>query len=102
MATLSDDDIRTALDALPGWEYEGGALRKQYELASYRDAIALINQIADDAEASDHHPDLDSRYDKVVVSLRTHSEGGVTAKDVEAASRIDAIAQGTKEPDDAA
>ena len=99
MDILSDDDIRTALDALPGWEHDGQAITKTYELSTYREAIGLIDQIADEAEQADHHPDIDSRYDKVKVSLSTHSAGGVTRKDIELASRIDALAQGTKEPE---
>ena len=102
METLNDDDIRAALEALPGWEYDGQSLRKEYQLTTYREAIGLIQVIADAAEEADHHPDLTNRFDKVEVSLRTHSANGVTRKDVELASKIDALAQGTLEPDDSA
>lgn len=92
MATLSEDDIRTALDDLPGWELADGAISKQYRLDGFRGAVAFVVRLSYEAEAADHHPDLDIRYDKVRVTLSTHSEGGVTAKDVDLARAVEGLA----------
>ena len=92
MATLSDDEIRTALDGLPGWELAGGQITKQYRLGGFPAAVAFVVRLSYEAEAADHHPDLDIRYDKVRVSLSTHSEGGITVKDLLLASAIEALA----------
>ena len=94
MGTLSEDEIRDALAGLPGWEQAGDAITKQYDLGSFRDAVAFVVRLSYEAEAADHHPDLDVRYDKVTVSLSTHSEGGVTAKDVDLARAVQSLAPG--------
>ena len=92
MAVFSDDEVRARLGDLPGWEAGQGEIRKQFELADFRAAVAFVVRIAFEAEAADHHPDLDIRYRRVTVALSTHSEGGVTAKDVDLATAIEALA----------
>ena len=94
MATLTDDEIRTALDDLPGWSLDGKAIVKEYKLPSFRAAIAFIDRIADRAEAADHHPELTNVYDKVRVALSTHSAGGVTDKDLALARDVEASVPG--------
>ena len=92
MATLSDDEIRTALEALPGWERVEDTITRQYRLDGFAGAIAFVVRLSYAAEAANHHPDLDIRYDKVRVTLSTHSEGGVTAKDLDLATAIERFA----------
>ena len=92
MATLSPDEIRTALDALPGWDLVEAAITRQYRLDGFAAAIAFVVRLSYAAEAANHHPDLDIRYDKVRVTLSTHSEGGVTAKDLDLATAIERFA----------
>ena len=92
MARLSDDEVRSALADLPGWEPVDGAITKQYRLGGFPEAVSFVVRLSYDAEAADHHPDLDIRYDKVRVTLSTHSEGGVTSKDVALATVIEALA----------
>ncbi len=92
MPTLSDDEIRTALDGLPGWERAEAAITRQYRLDGFAGAIAFVVRLSYAAEAANHHPDLDIRYDKVRITLSTHSEGGVTEKDVDLAEGIEALA----------
>ena len=92
MATLSDDEIDTALAGLSGWELVDGQITRQYRLAGFPEAIAFVVRLSYEAEAADHHPDLDIRYNTVRVTLSTHSEGGVTAKDLDLARAIDELA----------
>ncbi len=94
MATLSDQEIVAALADLPGWRLEGGQIAKQYRLDGFPGAVAFVVRISYEAEAADHHPDIDIRYNKVTVALSTHSEGGVTAKDVDLARTIEGLAPG--------
>lgn len=96
MARLDDDALREAMHDLPGWEPVGDAIRKGFRFRGFRGAIAFVNRVADLANAARHHPDLEVHYDRVVVSLSTHDEGGVTDRDVALARRID----GAVEPDD--
>jgi 4a-hydroxytetrahydrobiopterin dehydratase len=92
MATLSDDEIEAALADLPGWEDGDGEISREYRLDSFAGAIAFVVRLSYAAEAANHHPDLDVRYSKVRVTLSTHSEGGVTAKDVDLARTIEGFA----------
>jgi 4a-hydroxytetrahydrobiopterin dehydratase len=94
MATLPEDDIRAALSDLPGWELAGGQITAEYRLDGFAGAIAFVVRLSYAAEAANHHPDLDIRYDRVRVTLSTHSEGGVTAKDLDLARAIEAVVPG--------
>jgi len=92
VATLSADQVRARLGDLPGWEGDEGQIRKRFELADFRAAVAFVVRVAFEAEGADHHPDIDIRYRRVTVALSTHSEGGVTDKDLALAAAIEALA----------
>jgi 4a-hydroxytetrahydrobiopterin dehydratase len=85
---IPDDEIAAALQALPGWSYEDGRLTKRADVpADSQDALLeAVGRVADDM---DHHPDVERAEDGVTFRLWTHSAGGVTAKDVDLAARID-------------
>ncbi len=53
-----------------------------------------MNRVGALAEAADHHPDIDLRWDTVTLRLVTHSDGGITTKDVELATAIDRLDDG--------
>jgi 4a-hydroxytetrahydrobiopterin dehydratase len=86
---LSDIAIQRELGTLPGWSRRGGVLQKSFAFPTFMDAIAFVNRVAEAAEALDHHPDLDIRYNKVVAALSTHSAGGITQLDLDLAHRMD-------------
>ena len=92
MAALSDEDVSAALAQRPGWARAGDEIVRVYEPGSFRAVIDLVDGIADAAEAADHHPDLDIRYNKLRVALSTHDQGGITAKDFALADQIDDLA----------
>ena len=89
---LSESDIVGELRALDGWAREGHWIRKEFRFENFAAAVSFVNRVAEAAEAMDHHPDIDIRYDKVRLLTSTHSEGGLTALDFELARRIDAAA----------
>jgi 4a-hydroxytetrahydrobiopterin dehydratase len=80
------------MTAPQGWVEEGDALVREFEFASFPDAIAFVGRLADVAEAEDHHPDIDIRYRRVTVRWSTHSAGGVTEKDRTLAGRTSELA----------
>ncbi len=95
MATrLDENQLRDALSDLTCWEghIETG-IRCHRELASFRDAIRLVEAVADAAEEMDHHPDIDIRYNAVTFTLLTHSAKGVTDLDVRLARRIEELSE---------
>jgi 4a-hydroxytetrahydrobiopterin dehydratase len=91
MATMSDTEVKAALADLPGWELAGVDIVKQYKFADFVAAIAFVNQLADRAEAANHHPDIDIRWTAVTFRLSTHSEGGLSANDFALAAQIDEL-----------
>lgn len=92
MATLSEQEVRAGLAPLAGWETGEDSITKEYRLGGFPDAVAFVVRLSYAAEAANHHPDVDIRYDKVRVTLSTHSEGGVTAKDLDLAGAIEGLA----------
>lgn len=91
MALLDAAQVAEALQALDGWTGDTSAIRRTVELASFPQAIETVDRVAAVAEAMDHHPDIDIRWRAVTFALATHSEGGVTRKDIDLAELIDAI-----------
>jgi len=91
MAQLSDDDIRTALED-GDWRREGDALVRDWRFADFAAAIAFVERVAEVAEAANHHPDiLVHGWNRVRLTLSTHSEGGITAADLALARQLDAV-----------
>lgn len=89
MMSLNPAELRAALEGLPGWSAEAQAISRTYTCASFPEAMAFAGRIAEYAESVDHHPDLLISYRKVTVTWSTHSAGGVTQKDVDAARATD-------------
>ena len=92
MPVLSDDEIRERLAGLEGWEREGDALRRQFKFDDFKGSVDFVNRITEPAEEMNHHPDLAISWNKVTVSLSTHSQGGITENDFALAERIDSLA----------
>lgn len=88
MAVLTDDQVDAALADLDGWERAEGALRRSIKFDSFLAGIEAVRRVAERAEAADHHPDIDIRWRTVTFALVTHSEGGITDKDVAMAGEI--------------
>ena len=92
MALLSRDGIASALRDLPGWRAEGAAIVKEFTFAGFPEAAAFVSRLVPGSEAADHHPDIAIHYRRVTVAFTTHSEGGVTAKDIAGARMADSCA----------
>ena len=93
MAKLDEAGINKGLEGIKGWALEGAAIRKQFTLASFPDAVAFVTRLAFDAEAADHHPDILISYKRVTLTYSTHSEGGLTQKDFDGAGKADSLAK---------
>jgi 4a-hydroxytetrahydrobiopterin dehydratase len=91
MTLLKDSQISEALASLSGWTHREKRLEKEFEFEGFPDTIAFLVRLAFDAEAADHHPDVSIHYRRLTLSYWTHSEGGVTANDVEGAKKAQAI-----------
>ena len=95
MAKLSESERETALAGLPGWTYDAGrnGIAKSFKFGGFGEAFAFMTRVALEAEKADHHPDWSNVWNRVDILLSTHSEGGVTAKDVALARMIEGFAR---------
>ncbi len=91
MGLLADAEIDARLADRPGWSRAGEAIEKTFECGDFVGSAKFVQKLVEPAEAMNHHPDLEISWDKVKVSLSTHSEGGLTAADFELAAKIDAL-----------
>jgi 4a-hydroxytetrahydrobiopterin dehydratase len=88
---LASDDLLTQLAGLPGWELDGRQLVRSVELVDFAAALDFVVKVGHEAEVMNHHPDIDIRYNRVRLTLSTHSEGGITQYDIELAHRVNAL-----------
>jgi len=92
MPRLTATQIKAALPSVPNWRRKGRNIVRTFEFKDFVVAMKFVNAVAVAAEKAWHHPDIDVRWNKVLLALSTHSEGGLTAKDFDLAGRFDVIA----------
>ena len=88
---LTADEVREA-PGLDDWRHLLTGIRARFRTGDFATGLALVDRIGAAAEEADHHPDIDIRWRTVTFRLSTHSEGGLTAKDVDLAAAIDRLA----------
>jgi len=76
-----------------GWELsdDGTAISKTFRFREFRDAMAWMTRAAFEAEHLNHHPEWSNVYNRVDVRLTTHDAGGLTARDIDLAQRMEKI-----------
>ena len=88
---LNPEAIQTLLMEIPEWKLEGDMISRTVEFPSFLEAVDAVNNIAREAEAMDHHPDIDIRWRTVRLALSTHSAGGLTTLDFQLAKKLDQL-----------
>jgi len=88
---LTDDDITTALSTLDGWERDGDQIVRSFEFSDFVEAFGFLARVAMLQEKANHHAETWGVYNKVRLSLSTHDAGGITQKDVDLATEINAL-----------
>ena len=91
MDLLSDEEIEVGLASLPAWRRAGGSISRTVELADFKAAVLFTGAVAYMAEKANHHPDIMIQWNKVTLTLSTHSAGGLTAADIALAGHLDAL-----------
>lgn len=91
---LDPSSLANSLELLPEWKREGDWLVRTVRCASFRDAIDLVDRVADAAEEADHHPDIEIVWRRVTFRLTSKASGGLTQRDLDMAGRIDRLAAG--------
>jgi len=91
MNLLNEEEIAAQLGGVPGWERHGDSIVTTVSRADFRDSLLFVGAVAYLAEAANHHPDIAIAWDKVTLTLSTHSAGGLTEADVALAGQISAL-----------
>ena len=92
MGRLDDARIEAELSELQGWQRVGDAIQRTFERGDFVGSVEFVRSLVEPAEEMGHHPDLEISWDKVTVTVTSHSEGGLTEDDFVLAKRIDARA----------
>jgi 4a-hydroxytetrahydrobiopterin dehydratase len=92
MAKLDLAEVNQRLAKLPGWSVAQEGIQRTFTFAGFPDAVAFIVRLGFEAETADHHPDILVNYKRVTLTYSTHSEGGITEKDVAGAAKAAEIA----------
>jgi len=85
---LSTAEIEDVLKANPEWKLQQGKLVREWTFKDFVQAIAFVNRVSEIAEAAGHHPDIDVRYNHVLLGLVSHDAGGITSRDAAMASQL--------------
>jgi 4a-hydroxytetrahydrobiopterin dehydratase len=91
MDVLSTEALSAELASVPDWAHVGDSIRRTVTRADFRAAMLYVGAVAYLAEEANHHPDILVQWNKVTLTLSTHSAGGLTANDFALARTIDAL-----------
>lgn len=90
---LSEAERAEALDDLAEWDYDDGrdAIVRAFVFADFVEAFGFMTRVALLAEKADHHPEWSNVWNRVEILLTTHDAGGLSHRDIELATAIDAL-----------
>jgi 4a-hydroxytetrahydrobiopterin dehydratase len=86
---LNPAEIEQVLKTNPAWKLQEDKLVREWTFRDFLEAMKFVNRVAAIAEASGHHPDINIRYNHVLLGLVSHDAGGITKRDAAMASTID-------------
>lgn len=88
MNVLTEEEIAAQLGGVPAWQRQGDSIAMTVTRSDFRDALLYVGAVAFLAEAANHHPDVAISWNKVTLTLSTHSAGGLTGADFALAGQI--------------
>ena len=91
MEHLSIKEIHERLEGLKDWEMVGHEITKEFHFKDFKGALEFVNKVGEESERQDHHPDILIRYNRVAITLTTHSSDGLTHKDFKLAKIIEQL-----------
>jgi 4a-hydroxytetrahydrobiopterin dehydratase len=94
MNVFSQKEINEKLNEVSGWKFADNSIVKEFQLKNFKSALEFVNKIGYEAESMDHHPDIFLHsWNKVKITISTHSAGGVTQNDFNLAKKIEEISK---------
>ena len=91
MPVLTTKQLGVHLKAVPNWSKRVQTIVRTFQFEGFLKSMDFVNRIARKAQKSNHHPDIDIRFNRVTLKLTTHDEGGITEKDFALARQCDEI-----------
>jgi len=88
MTSLTSEQVTAELAATPGWQLADGQITRTVTRKDFRDALLFVNAVGYLAERANHHPDILISWNKVTLTLVTHSAGGLTKNDFALAREV--------------
>lgn len=87
---LNEDELKQELAKLEGWQKvdDREAISKSFQFKDFNAAFGFMSRAALYAEKLDHHPEWFNVYNRVDVTLSTHSENGITELDIKLARKM--------------
>lgn len=92
MSLLPQEDVEAFVEAHPDWSWADKEITRTFEFSDFNESMGFVTRVAMEAEKANHHPDIDIRWNEVTLTLSTHSEGGLTQKDLDLAEKADSLA----------
>ena len=91
IARLNEQEIKAQLESLAGWSVVDEKLQRLFNFENFVQAWSFMSAVALLAESMDHHPEWSNVYGRVTINLTTHDAGGISHRDFELASAINAL-----------
>jgi 4a-hydroxytetrahydrobiopterin dehydratase len=94
MSVLGSNEIMQNLKKVENWSFDNNQIHSDYQFKDFKEALSFVNQVGEEAEKMNHHPDIFLHsWNNVKITISTHSEGGVTEKDFQLAAIIDKLSE---------
>jgi len=84
-------EITQEIGKLKNWSLGNNAITKNFEFKDFKESMDFVSKVGEIAESRSHHPDITINYNRVKLSLTTHSINELTKKDFEVALEIDGL-----------
>ncbi len=88
---MTPKQISLQLKTVPNWSKRGQTIVRTFKFEGFLEGLDFVNRIALKAQESNHHPDIDIRFNKVTLKLTTHDAGGITKKDFSLGRQCDEV-----------
>jgi len=91
VARLTDAQVASMMPAISSWKRVGDLIEREFTFPDFVAAMRFVNRVAEEAERSQHHPDIHVLYNRVRLGYSTHDAGGLSERDFVAAQAVDRI-----------
>jgi 4a-hydroxytetrahydrobiopterin dehydratase len=92
MRALNDTEIQKEMKSCDFWSLEAGPqITRTWKFKDFKESMAFVNRVAQEAEAMNHHPDILVQYSRVKLTVNTHDVKGLSELDFRLAKFCNAL-----------